>query len=197
MREWERKKILGQWGVRRENARERRERLTLEREVGESPLRGRAVRPRPQPFHRSAESYVASAGGPLPYMVRLREIEDLTRAHERALGRVWRRLAEESGGDEEAFVRRWRRVAGRWSFIEVNDLIDRHNRYYPAEARLPMDIERRDYALVNGEPYVKRRLDEAWVLERYPPVLALALAEPDRSSGEADGSSGEADGSPP
>ena len=35
-----------------------------------------------------------------------------------------------------------------WSFDEVNDLIDRHNRFYPAESRLPMDPRTRDYALV-------------------------------------------------
>jgi hypothetical protein len=174
MREEERKRILGQWGVRGENGRERRERVAVERAVEGSPLRGRPVRPRPQPMGRSVEGYVASMGGPLPYMTRLRTIEDLTDAHRRALERRWQALAAESGGDPTAFRRRWRRVASRWNFSEVNELIHRHNRYYPAESRLPMDPVRGDFALVNGEPYTRKPLDASWVLERFPPILAVA-----------------------
>ena len=176
MEEWERRQILGQWGVRDETARERRERLILERELEGAPFAGKRVRPRPHPFHPSPESYVASLGGPLPYMIRLREIEEESDAHERALADAWLRLSEECAGDEQRFARRWRRVAARWNFTATNDLIERHNRYYPAEARLPMDPRTRDYALVNGEHYRKRLLDADWVLERFPPVLAAAVA---------------------
>jgi hypothetical protein len=174
MEEWERKKILGEWGVRGENARERRERLVLERDLAGGPHKGRRVRLRPQPLGPALESYVASLGGPLPYMVRLREIDEETKAHERALAGAWAELAVACGGDATAFARRWRRAARRWNFTAVNELIERHNRYYPAEARLPMDPRTRDFALVNGEPYRKPRLGEEWVLERFPPVLAAA-----------------------
>ena len=61
-------------------------------------------------------------------------------------------------------------LAGSWDFSEVNDLIDRHNRWYPAEARLPMDPTTGDHVLVNGEHYSKRPLDSTWVLERFPLV---------------------------
>jgi hypothetical protein len=175
VQELERKRILGQWGVRGENARERRERLVLERDLDGAPYAGRRVRPRPQPFHPSAEGYVTSLGGPLPYMVRLREIAEETAVHERALDQAWRELALRIG-DERAFARAWRRIAARWNFTAVNELIERHNRYYPAEARLPMDPRTRDFALVNGEPYRKERLDGAWVLRRFPPHLARAAA---------------------
>jgi hypothetical protein len=62
-------------------------------------------------------------------------------------------------------------VAKRWSFEEVNDLIERHNRWYPAESRLPMDPSRGDFALVNGKDYRLPPLDAEWVLERCPPTL--------------------------
>jgi hypothetical protein len=168
---WERKNILGQWGVREENARERRDRRILERDLAGAPFAGRRVEPRRNFFRASSESYVTSLGGPLPYMIRLREIEEETRAHEIALESAWRALSEECSGDERAFARRWRRVAARWNFTAVNELIERHNRFYPAEARLPMDPRTRDFALVNGEPYRKRRLDPGWVLDRFPPLL--------------------------
>jgi hypothetical protein len=174
--EWERRKILGAWGVREENARERREREALERDLAGSPGRGRRVRLRAHPFSPSPESYVASLGGPLPYMVRLREIDEATRAADRNFGARWRELSVESGGDAAWFERTWRHVAARWNFVEVNELIERHNRFYPAEARLPMDPRTRDYALVNGEPYRREPLDAEWILRRFPPVLALAAA---------------------
>ena len=172
MDERERKRILGQWGVRGENARERRERLVLERDLEGRPFAGKRVRVRPHPFHASPESYVASLGGPLPYMIRLRQIDEETRAHERDLERAWRELAEECGEDEERFSRRWRHIAAGWNFAAVNELIERHNRYYPAEARLPMDPRTRDFALVNGESYRRPLLDANWVLARFPPVPA-------------------------
>jgi hypothetical protein len=59
----------------------------------------------------------------------------------------------------------------------VNELIDRHNRYYPAEARLPMDVRSGDFALLNGRSYRRERLDSSWVLERFPAVLAAAARD--------------------
>ena len=58
----------------------------------------------------------------------------------------------------------------------LNDLIDRHNRNFPIEARLPMDPRTRDFVLLNGRHYRERPLDVHWVLERFPPRLAAARA---------------------
>ena len=68
----------------------------------------------------------------------------------------------------DAFADAWRDEVARWSFDEVNDLIARHNRWYPVEARLRMDPRRRDYALVNGRDYRRQPLDATWALERFP-----------------------------
>ena len=127
-------------------------------------------------FRPAVDRYVASLGGPLPYMVRLREIHEETAAHERRLEEAWVALAAEVRGDAALFARRWRAVAARWNFAAVNELIDRHNRYYPAESNLPMDPATGDFVLVGGKPYRKRRLDAEWVLERFPPVLTRAAA---------------------
>ncbi len=56
----------------------------------------------------------------------------------------------------------------------MNDLIERHNRYFPAESRLPMDPRTGDFVLLDGRPYRRRPLDTGWVLELFPPVLARA-----------------------
>jgi hypothetical protein len=172
----ERKRILGQWGARPQNARELAEARKLAAEVELSSGAGRPLRARPRLFKVEADSYIASLGGPLPYMVRLREIDRMVADIEARLESRWRKLAADSGDDAEAFARAWRRVAERERFDEVNDLVERHNRWYPVESRLPFDPRRRDYVLVNGRPYTRRPLDAAWVLERFPPELAAARA---------------------
>ena len=143
-----------------ETPRDRRNLAALEADLRDSPLRGRELPMRLRNFRPDAGSYLASLGGPLPYMARLREIDAQTSQHEERLAEAYDRL----GGDAEG----WRAVARGWDFTEVNDLIERHNRWYPAESRLPMDPRTGDYALVNGRSYRRRPLDERWVLERFP-----------------------------
>ena len=175
MERWERERILGEWGVRDGTARSQAERRALEEDLEGSPLKGKPLRRRLRNFSPDAAAYITSLVGPLPYMQRLREIEDLTQIHERRLAEAWRALAFECRGDERSFDRRWRAVAAGWSFYEVNDLIERHNRNFPIEARLPMDPKTGDFVLVGGKPYRRRLLDAEWVLERFPPELAGAL----------------------
>jgi hypothetical protein len=75
----ERELILGEWGVRDQNLIERGDERGLERDLVGSPLRGRPL-PRRLTLRPNADSYVLSLGGPLPYMVRLGEIEAETAA---------------------------------------------------------------------------------------------------------------------
>jgi hypothetical protein len=171
----ERERILRQGVVKPETPRERRQREALAEDLASSPLTGKPLPLRLRNFRPSEGGYLAALGGPLPYMVRLREIDEQLAAHELALRREWGRLAAETP-DAAAFARRWAETAERWSFHEVNDLIDRHNRWYPAESRLPMDPRRGDYALVLGRDYRKERVGPSWVLERFPADLTVARA---------------------
>ena len=137
----------------------------LTRATRQSPLRGKPLERRPRLGPTSVESYFASLNGPLPYMVRLRRIEELVRAHVEALEAAWAALAGEAPAD---LAGRWRELAAAWDFSVVNELIDRHNRWYPAESRLPMDPSTGDYRLVGGRPYTREPLDAAWILARFP-----------------------------
>jgi hypothetical protein len=172
----ERDLIMRQQVVLPETPRQKREVAALEEEMKSIPLAGRRLSLRIRNFRPSAETYLASAGGPLPYMLRLRDIERHTAAHLQALRTEWRAVAAETGDGPGEFVSRWRARAERWSFAEVNDLVDRHNRWYPIESRLPMDPRTGDYALVNGKDYRLPALDADWVLQRFPPDLERALA---------------------
>ena len=172
MRPEERDALLREDAPRVQTPRERRQLADLDEDLRSIPLRGAPLPLRLRNFRPDAEGYLASLGGPLPYMVRLREIEAMTRAHEEALAAARDRLASEVRPAELADV--WRAEVERWSFDEVNDLIERHNRWYPVEARLPMDPRRGDYALVNGRDYRRQLLGPAWALERFPPDGAQA-----------------------
>jgi hypothetical protein len=169
----ERERIYGQWGGARidDDPRDRALGDAVARDLDGSPVVGRPQRYRARNFRPTAESYIASLGGPLPYMRRLRQIAEETAEHERQLAEARAAVAVESPDD---FAGRWERLARRWRFDAVNELIERHNRFYPAEARLPMDPATRDYALVNGRPYRLEPLDAVWILERFPARAEIA-----------------------
>jgi hypothetical protein len=167
------KEIMSEGAIRPETSRDRAERRALEQDLAGSPVKGRPLTPRLRNFRPDPANVLVAVGGPTAWMRRLREIEDATADHERRLATAWHELALETGGAE--FERRWREVARSWTFYGVNDLIAKHNRNFPAEARLPMDPKTRDFVKVNGRPYRREPLDAEWILERFPPDHARAL----------------------
>jgi hypothetical protein len=152
--------VIGEWGVRDVTPPSLAERKKLLDEVEVNPLSGRPLKRRIRRFRPEADRYLASLGGPLPYMQRLRQIDDEIEAH---VVRIAAAYAEHRHDPE-----RWRRIAERWDFGDVNDLIERHNRYFPIEARLAMDPRTRDYVKIGGRSYRREQLDGAWILGRFP-----------------------------
>jgi hypothetical protein len=152
--------IIGEWGIRDVTPSSQAERADLEADAEVNPLVGRPLRRRLRNFTSQPDTYLASLGGPLPYMRRLREIERLTEEHLEALAEAY----AEDGADPD----RWQQIALRWDFGDVNSLIERHNRWFPTEARLRMDPRTRDFVKIGGRPYTEDPLDAAWILERFP-----------------------------
>jgi len=175
MEEAQRETILRQGVVLPETPRDRRERAALDEDLRSLAGAGRPLSLRVRNFAPSADAYLSATRGPRPYMLRLREIETQRARHEEVLAEAWHAVAHESDG-QIAFADRWRQIAGEVVFDEVNDLVDRHNRWYPIEAELPMDPRTGGYVLVGGRDYRLPALDAAWVLERFPPDLGRALA---------------------
>jgi hypothetical protein len=167
--------IMSQGATRAETPRDRREREAAEEDLRDSPVRGKPLRRRIRNFRPDADAGIRALGGPTAWMRRLRAIEDAVEEHDRQLAAAWHELALEVH-DPDEFAREWRAFAERWSFGEVNELIDHHNRNFPAEARLPMDPKTRDFVRVNGKPYHREPLDARWILERFPPDVRQAVA---------------------
>jgi hypothetical protein len=164
----EREAIMRQGVTRPETPRDRKEREALEEDLKGNPLAGEPIRRRLRNFRPDASAAIAALGGPTSWMRRLRAIELATDEHELALAEAWLGLRDELAGDPIQFGEAWRALAGSWDFSAVNDLIERHNRHYPAESRLPMNPRTGDFVLINGRPYTKEPLDAAWILERFP-----------------------------
>jgi hypothetical protein len=87
-------------------------------------------------------------------------------------------MATNARGDRARFAAVWRQYAASFDFDQVNELVDRHNRYFPAEANLPMDVKTLDYVSFAGADYRRQPLDAAWILAQFPPDLDDALASP-------------------
>jgi hypothetical protein len=154
--------IIGEWGVRDVTPRSRREREQLERDADVNPLVGKPLRRRYRNFTPDAANYLTSLIGPPAYMERLRQIEESSDQHLQRLTEAYEQHRGDPGG--------WLALADRWDFHEVNELIDRHNRWYPTETRLAMDPKTRDFVRVGGRPYRRDPLDAAWILDRFPPL---------------------------
>ena len=152
---------------------ERSEHSPAERVIGrgleEVPGVGRPLSQRVRQRRRTIEAYLKQ-GSPPRWMQRLSEIDRGIEAHRRRLELRRRALLAECGSDTAAFARRWRAVAERWKFGELNELIAQHNDWYPIERDLPMDLRTRDYVLINGRSHRRPHLDAAWILEQFPAV---------------------------
>jgi hypothetical protein len=72
--------ILGEWGIRDVTPDQLRERAQVEGDT-DNPHAGKPIRRRLRNFKPEADNYVASLGGPRPYMQRLRQIEADTERH--------------------------------------------------------------------------------------------------------------------
>ncbi len=128
-----------------------------------NPLQGRPLAQRLRLGPVEVDRYLAERLGGLAYMRRLRAIEDEEARHVRLLDEAWHALAAE-GMTAEAFALAWRETAAGWNFRRLNELVARHNEYYPIEARVPMNPRTGDYA----KPWRRRPYDAAWILSRFP-----------------------------
>src|SRR3954468_16763617 len=74
----------------------------------------------------SVEAYLQA--GVIPrFIERARQIEDETERQLLRLERAYEWMRGKYAGDPETFADHWTAMADRWSFADVNDLIDEHN----------------------------------------------------------------------
>ena len=115
----------------------------------------------------SVEQYL-QAGVVPRFIERANQIESEMRRHRTRLERAYEWARESHGQDPDGFARYWTELAESWRFDDVNELIDEHNKWYPAERRLPMNPRTGDYLTVGNRDWRRRRLDAGWILEQFP-----------------------------
>ena len=152
--------IIGEWGIRDVTPPSAAERKSLEGEYELNPLIGKPLERRIRAFGAQAHTYLASLAGPPIYMQRARLIDEETERHRAQLTEAYALYRDDPA--------EWRRIAEHWNFAEINDLIERHNMWYPVESMLPMNPRTKDYVEVGGRPYRRDRLDGKWILDQFP-----------------------------
>ena len=115
----------------------------------------------------SVEQYL-QAGVVPRFIERARQIEEGTHRHRTRLHRAYEWARERHGGNRDEFAAYWRDLAETWRFDDINELIDEHNQWYPAERRLPMNPRTGDYLTIGNRDWRRRRLDASWILEQFP-----------------------------
>lgn len=110
----------------------------------------------PMNFKLTLEERVRAAAGVPAYMRRKRRIEDLEQALRQALDEVYQDVLAETG-DEQAAKSERLTQAKAMDLRLLNDLIERHNKYYPIEANLPVDVKTGKF-LMMGKPWVPEAL---------------------------------------
>jgi len=115
----------------------------------------------------SVERYLRAGVVPR-FIERANQIESGIHRHRKRLERAYEWAQEQHGGNPEEFAAYWRDLAENWRFDDINELIDEHNRWYPAERRLPLNPRTGDYLTIGNRDWRRRRLDTAWVLEQFP-----------------------------
>jgi hypothetical protein len=115
----------------------------------------------------SVEQYL-QAGVVPRFIERSNQIEAGIHRHRKRLERAYEWAHEHHGESPDEFARYWLDLAETWRFDDINELIDEHNRWYPAERRLPMNPRTGDYLTIGNRDWRRRRLDAAWILEQFP-----------------------------
>ncbi|MCU0690198.1 MAG: hypothetical protein MUF54_02225 [Polyangiaceae bacterium] len=94
----------------------------------------------PMNFKIGLDARVRAAAGVPAFVRRRRRIEDLEQATLLALDEFYdEELLEHEGNEQEAYASWFARVQ-QIDLTLLNDLIERHNRWYPVEANLPTDV---------------------------------------------------------
>ena len=115
----------------------------------------------------TVEQYL-QAGVVPRFIERAQQIETEARRHRQRLERAYEWAREKHVDDPEGFAERWTNIAENWRFDDVNDLIDEHNRWYPAERRLPLNPRTGDYLTIGNRDWRRYPLNAAWILRQFP-----------------------------
>ena len=145
-----------------------------ERDASPEPT-GRALHLASTPFIQSRENIVTALVGPPPWAVRLRRIEDGLERLQATVEAAWAEYARRWRGRPQEFRQHWHAYLALLDLVPLNTLIQKHNDWYPVEARLPIVYPTGEYAIPFGVKYPQQLVTPEEILEQFPADLDMAL----------------------
>lgn len=131
-------------------------------------LQGKALKIPQKNFNTTLDQKIRSFAGPPAYALRARKIEDSIAFIYQDLETKYAELLEAHGNDPAEFGRKWQEIIDGIDLNTLNELIEKHNEYYPIEANLRMDIETSNYMLGSTPWKAKEKITKEKLLKRFP-----------------------------
>jgi hypothetical protein len=139
-----------------------------------SGLGGTPLNLQSMPFSFNRDATIAGMMGPPAWAVRLKQIHDGRVALAAQLDAAWGAHARRYYTNDE-FTRQWRAYVTALDLTPLNTLIEKHNEYYPIEARLPIVWPTGEYRVPTGIDYPQRPVTIEQLLNLYPADRDMAL----------------------
>ncbi len=146
----------------------------LRESIRASELEGKPLNLQSMPFTFNRDAAIAGMMGPPAWAVRLKEIHEGRTALAVQLDAAWGAYARRCQAADE-FARRWRAYVASLDLVPLNTLIEKHNEYYPIEARLPIVWPTGEYRVPTGVEYPQQLVTPEQVLDRYPADRDMAM----------------------
>src|SRR5215204_1415621 len=167
------------WSISGEDRASSRRAAELDSLLRES-IRGSGMESRPlhltsSPYGPSREAAIAGLLGPPAWSVRLKSIQDRSTQLKATLDAAWAEQARRWRGQPEAFAEHWRAWVAKLDIATLNTLIQKHNDWYPVEARLAIIYPTGEYHIPTGIEYPQRLVTVEAILDEYPADLDMAL----------------------
>jgi hypothetical protein len=156
------KRLAGQDGLLRESVRG-------------AGLEGTPLQLQSLAFQPNLAAIVSGMMGPPAWSLRLKAIHDRRTALAARLDAAWSDLAHRYRTRPRDFARRWRAYLDGLDLAPLNELIAKHNAYYPIEARLPIVYPHGHYHVPPGVEYPQDLITVERLLDYYPDDLDIAL----------------------
>ena len=125
-------------------------------------------------FTISLENKVRSMFGPPHFAVRARRIENAIRQLTEDLSIEYAGMHDKFGDDPEEFAEQWEKLIESLELDELNDLIEKHNTYYPMEANLQISPDS-GAPMIGSVPWKpKAKISAEVLLKQFPSEVTSA-----------------------
>jgi hypothetical protein len=160
--------IAGRGGRRIDSPRERELAARIDRAIDHIATAGKSLTISASPYPVEVAGYLRAAAGPPAWSRRLARIQQLISELRESLAIALAEHRIRFSGRSQQLQQSWQRHVAAIDLASINELIDKHNLYYPTEAQLRMQWPNGRYILPQGMQFPMPRLTSAALLQEFP-----------------------------